>query len=102
AAVAREAESKIRTEITALLRAGQELGHVEPTLDPAEASAVLMAAADGLGLRMTFMNDFTAEEAAKALKNLVLRYLNPASTPIQIPSPTKNSAKKPIGASNDA
>jgi AcrR family transcriptional regulator len=102
AAVAREAESKIRTEITALLRAGQELGHVEPTLDPAEASAVLMAAADGLGLRMTFMNDFTAEEAGQALKNLVLRYLNPASTPIQIPSPTKNSAKKPIGASNDA
>jgi AcrR family transcriptional regulator len=102
AAVAREAESKIRTEITALLRAGQELGHVEPTLDAAEASAVLMAAADGLGLRMTFMNDFTAEEAAQALKNLVLRYLNPASTPISIPSPTKNSAQKPIGASNDA
>jgi hypothetical protein len=51
---------------------------------------------------MTFMNDFTAEEAGQALKNLVLRYLNPASTPIQIPSPTKNSAKKPIGVSNDA
>ncbi|GIU67649.1 TetR/AcrR family transcriptional regulator [Candidatus Phycosocius spiralis] len=102
AAVAREAESKIRSDITTLLQAGQELGHVEPSLDPAEASAVLMAAADGMGLRMTFMNDFTAHEAASALKKLVLRFLSPTKAPFHLtPSPI-NSVTKPIGATNDA
>lgn len=102
ATVARETEAKIRQEVAALLEVGQKSGQVEATLDPAEAAAVLMAAADGLGLRMTFMNDFSAAEAAQALKNLVLRYLNPVATPVN-PSPKKaNPAVEPFGASNDA
>jgi TetR/AcrR family transcriptional repressor of uid operon len=102
ALIAREAEERIRTEITDLLAAGQKMGHVEATLDPAEAAAVLMAAADGLGLRMAFMGDFTATEAAKALKNMVLRYLNPAATPLSFPPYTTRHTLKPVGVSNDA
>ena len=102
AAVAREAEERIRGEVTDLLIAGQALGHVEPSLDPAEAAAVLMAAADGLGLRMAFMGDFSGTEAASALKNLVLRYLHPlAMSTSPIPLPT-HVAKRPTGVSNDA
>jgi TetR/AcrR family transcriptional regulator, repressor for uid operon len=81
AAVAREAEGRIRGEVTELLRAGQAMGHVDPTLDAEEASTVLMAAADGLGLRLTFLGDYSPSAAASALKNLVLRYLNPAAAP---------------------
>jgi TetR/AcrR family transcriptional regulator, repressor for uid operon len=82
AAVAREAEGRIRAEITDLLRAGQARGHVDPTLAAEEAAAVLMAAADGLGLRLAFLGDYSAKAAASALKNLVLRYLNPAAAPL--------------------
>ncbi len=113
AAVAREAECRIRCEVADLLRAGQKMGHVDPTLDAEEAAAVLMAAADGLGLRLAFMGDYSAGAAAKALKNLVLRYLNPAAAPADVISvlhpdvrPTdilKRTPKtSPTGASNDA
>ena len=44
AAVAREAEGRIRAEVADLLRSGQAMGHVDVTLDAEEASAVLMAA----------------------------------------------------------
>jgi TetR/AcrR family transcriptional regulator, repressor for uid operon len=81
AQVAREAEGRIRAEVSDLLRAGQAMGHVDTTLDADEAAAVLMAAADGLGLRLAFMGDYSAKAAATALKNLVLRYLNPNAAP---------------------
>jgi TetR/AcrR family transcriptional regulator, repressor for uid operon len=119
AAVAREAEGRIRAEVSDLLRAGQAMGHVDTTLDAEEAAAVLMAAADGLGLRLAFMGDYSASAAASALKNLVLRYLNPAAAPtflanakapknsthisIHLPLVSKKtSTKSRSGASNDA
>jgi TetR/AcrR family transcriptional regulator, repressor for uid operon len=119
AEVAREAEGRIRAEVSDLIRAGQSMGHVDVTLDAEEAAAVLMAAADGLGLRLAFMGDYSATAAASALKNLVLRYLNPAAAPafanlpkklahstdisIHLPLlPQKTSIKNRAGASNDA
>jgi TetR/AcrR family transcriptional regulator, repressor for uid operon len=124
AEVAREAEGRIRHEVADLLRAGQAMGHVDATLDADEAAAVLMAAADGLGLRLAFMGDYSPKSAASALKNLVLRYLNPAAAPsiltnaateqpislntntifpIHIPVvPTRTPTKRRAGASNDA
>ena len=69
------------------------MGHVDPTLDAEEAAAVLMAAADGLGLRLAFMGDYSASAAASALKNLVLRYLNPAAAPQQI---SRSAGKTPV------
>lgn len=119
AAVAREAEGRIRAEVSDLLRAGQAMGHVDATLDAEEAAAVLMAAADGLGLRLAFMGDYSASAAASALKNLVLRYLNPAAAPqfaapsipktpivpfpILLPQTQKVTlSKSRSGASNDA
>lgn len=124
AQVAREAEGRIRSEVADLLRAGQSMGHVDATLDAEEAAAVLMAAADGLGLRLAFMGDYSAKSAASALKNLVLRYLNPAAAPqafgtnaimqpitsnktktfpIHLPVvPTRTPNKRRAGASNDA
>jgi TetR/AcrR family transcriptional regulator, repressor for uid operon len=119
AAVAREAEGRIRAEISSLLSAGQSMGHVDPTLEADEAAAVLMAAADGLGLRLAFLGDYSAKAAASALKNLVLRYLNPAAAPTNhahdlasnMSAFPANSRNKPIkmtpnqnraGASHDA
>ena len=119
AEVAREAECRIRAEVSDLLRSGQIMGHVDATLDSDEAAAVLMAAADGLGLRLAFMGDYSARAAASALKNLVLRYLNPAAAPLEdrqekiLPSVMASSIHIPIvpktppnksraGASNDA
>jgi TetR/AcrR family transcriptional regulator, repressor for uid operon len=115
AEVAREAEGRIRLEVADLLRAGQAMGHVDATLDADEAATVLMAAADGLGLRLTFMGDYSTKQAALALKNLVLRYLSPVSTPkfvaqtanqepiIHFPvSSPKKPNKKVSGASHDA
>ncbi len=93
AEVAREAEGRIRSEVSDLLRSGQQMGHVDATLDAEEAAAVLMAAADGLGLRLAFMGDYSAGAAAKALKNLVLRYLNPAAAP---QFATSSTPKKPV------
>lgn len=119
AEVAREAEGRIRSEVSDLLRSGQEMGHVDATLDADEAAAVLMAAADGLGLRLAFMGDYSASAAASALKNLVLRYLNPAASPSHVRPikpktsvmgvsrhipiiPIKTPPKSRAGASNDA
>lgn len=119
AEVAREAEGRIRAEVSDLLSAGQAMGHVDTTLDPNEAAAVLMAAADGLGLRLAFMGDYSAKAAASALKNLVLRYLNSAAAPqltalkqgkpakttssILLPfPPKKTTTKSRAGATNDA
>jgi TetR/AcrR family transcriptional regulator, repressor for uid operon len=119
AEVAREAEGRIRSEVASLLNSGQAMGHVDPTLDPEEAAAVLMAAADGLGLRLAFMGDYSAKAAASALKNLVLRYLNPAAAPqtfvsklalvaelptsIHLPFvPKETKTTSCAGASNDA
>jgi TetR/AcrR family transcriptional repressor of uid operon len=98
AEVAREAESRIRAEVCDLLRAGQKMGHVDNTLDAEEAAAVLMAAADGLGLRLAFMGDYSAKSAASALKNLVLRYLKPAS--VSDVKETTPSGKPKTGAAN--
>lgn len=121
AAVARDAEGRIRAEVADLLRAGQAMGHVTKTLDADEAATVLMAAADGLGLRLTFLGDYSAKAAASALKNLVLRYLNPGASPIDTdtetsigcfptPSPANTPSTNPkasppksrAGASHDA
>jgi TetR/AcrR family transcriptional regulator, repressor for uid operon len=123
AAVARDAEGRIRAEIADLLRAGQAMGHVSTTLDAEEAATVLLAAADGLGLRLTFLGDYSPKAAASALKNLVLRYLNPIASPsnldtnmstslgsFPIPSPANSQSPKPkivptksrAGASHDA
>ena len=119
AEVAREAEGRIRAEVSDLLRSGQEMGHVDATLDADEAAAVLMAAADGLGLRLAFMGDYSASAAASALKNLVVRYLNPAAAPVHVAKghkaatrldlsihlpilPQKTLSKSRSGASNDA
>jgi TetR/AcrR family transcriptional regulator, repressor for uid operon len=121
AAVARDAEGRIRAEVADLLRAGQAMGHVSKTLDADEAATVLMAAADGLGLRLTFLGDYSAKAAASALKNLVLRYLNPVASPtdtdtetsighFQTPSPANTPSTNPkalppksrAGASHDA
>lgn len=100
AAVAREAESRIRTEVTDLLRAGQAMGHVDKTLEAEEAAVVLIAAADGLGLRLAFMGDYSASAAASAVKNLVLRYLNPAAAPIEaMPHEAVNSDHLPSSQS---
>lgn len=93
AQVAREAETRIRAEVSDLVRSGQAMGHVDPTLDAEEAAAVLMAAADGLGLRLAFMGDYSAKSAASALKNLVLRYLNPAAAPLPIVVPKAHRVK---------
>jgi hypothetical protein len=49
------------------------MGHVDKTLEAEEAAVVLIAAADGLGLRLAFMGDYSASAAASAVKNLVLR-----------------------------
>jgi TetR/AcrR family transcriptional regulator, repressor for uid operon len=95
AAVARDAESRIRHEITDLIRAGQASHQVEPSLDAGEAATVLMAAADGLGLRLSVMGDYSVTSASAALKNLVLRYLKPDNAPIK-------RAASLLGASNDA
>jgi TetR/AcrR family transcriptional regulator, repressor for uid operon len=121
AAVARDAEGRIRAEVADLLRAGQAMGHVSTTLDAEEAATVLMAAADGLGLRLTFLGDYSPKAAASALKNLVLRYLNPAalpanvdansgSAPFPVPLPANTQSTPPktqppksrAGASHDA
>jgi TetR/AcrR family transcriptional regulator, repressor for uid operon len=93
AAVARDAEGRIRAEVADLLRAGQAMGHVSTTLDAGEAATVLMAAADGIGLRLTFLGDYSPKEAANALKNLVLRYLNPINSPADF-----DAQNAPVGA----
>jgi AcrR family transcriptional regulator len=77
AAIARDSEANMRDEIADLLRAGQTIGQVDGALDAEEAATVLMAAADGLGLRLTFQCDTTPKAAAKALKTLIERYLRP-------------------------
>lgn len=77
AEVAREVEHRIRDDVTSLLKHGQTIGEIDPKLDAYEAATMIMAAADGLGLRMAFMGDYSTKAAAAGLKNLVLRYLRP-------------------------
>jgi TetR/AcrR family transcriptional regulator, repressor for uid operon len=78
AEVAREAELRIRSDVANLLRTGQEIGQIDANLDADEAAAMILAAADGLGLRMAFMGNYSSKAAATGLKNLVLRYLAPS------------------------
>jgi TetR/AcrR family transcriptional regulator, repressor for uid operon len=114
AEVAREAEHRIRDDVTELLKSGQAIGQIDPDLDAHEAATMIMAAADGLGLRMTFMGDYSKKDAAAGLKNLVLRYLRPqkigddddisTSQVANLPNlPAKTSTSKPrSGAKHDA
>jgi TetR/AcrR family transcriptional regulator, repressor for uid operon len=97
AAAARETQMRLREDVAAMLRTGQAAGHVEPGLDAEQAAGLLIAAADGLGLRMVFLGDFDAAEAGAALRSLILRYLKPDSS---LPEPA--ITPPPPGASNDA
>lgn len=92
AAIARESEAGMRDDIADLLRAGQTIGQVDGSLDADEAATILMAAADGLGLRLAFLGDYTPRAAANALRSLITRYLKPAASGAQTPRPSTQSA----------
>jgi TetR/AcrR family transcriptional regulator, repressor for uid operon len=95
AEVARHTQIRLRADLASVLRAGQASGQVDSTLDADEAAGILIAATDGLGLRMVFLGDFAPKEAAAALQSLVWRYLKPgADAPGNFPPPP--------GVSNDA
>jgi TetR/AcrR family transcriptional regulator, repressor for uid operon len=80
AAIARQTEMAMVSDIESMVRAGQASGQVDPTLDAAEAATMLLAAADGLGMRMVILGGFAPEEAGKALRNFVIRYLRAPSS----------------------
>jgi TetR/AcrR family transcriptional regulator, repressor for uid operon len=77
AAIARQTEMAVVADIEAMIAAGQARGQLDPTLDAAEAATLLLAAADGLGMRMVILGGFAPEEAGRALRNFVFRYLRP-------------------------
>jgi TetR/AcrR family transcriptional regulator, repressor for uid operon len=79
AAIARQTEMAMVADIEALLRKGQASGQLDSDLDPAEAATMLLAAADGLGMRMVILGGFEPEVAGKALRNFVFRYLRAPS-----------------------
>lgn len=108
AAAARESQLRLREDVANMLRAGQAAGHVEASLDPAQTAVLLISAADGLGLRLVFLGDFSAGEAGAALRSFIMRYLKPDAVRADIcPLAAASQASSPLpdalpGASNDA
>ena len=98
AAAARETQIRLRADVAAMLRQGQAAGHVEASLDADAAAGLLIAAADGLGLRLVFLGDFNPQEAGATLRSLVYRYLKPDCRAL----PAGSGSNSPPGASNDA
>jgi TetR/AcrR family transcriptional regulator, repressor for uid operon len=81
AALARATQQGVTREVANILEIGQRAGQIDAALDPEAAAAVLLAAADGLGLRLAFVKDLSARQAADALRSLILRYLRPDGSP---------------------
>ena len=91
ATIARQTEMAMVADIETMIRAGQASGQVDPALDAAEAATMLLAAADGLGMRMVILGGFAPEEAGKALRNFVFRYLR-----APLPEPGETRERTPV------
>lgn len=102
ASLARETQERMRADIADLLRHGQAGGHVDAALDADEAATMLLAAADGVGLRLVFSPDGDPASAAAALKMLVIRYLQPAPAGLQPTTRPGGQTGRAHGASHDA
>ena len=108
AAAARESQFRLREDVASMLRAGQAAGHVEASLDPVQTAVLLISAADGLGLRLVFLGDFSTSEAGAALRSFIMRYLKPDAVradicPLAAASQASPSLPDALpGASNDA
>jgi TetR/AcrR family transcriptional regulator, repressor for uid operon len=83
AAIARQTEQAVQGEIEAMLSLAQARGQIDHSLAPAEAAMVLMAAADGLGMRMVILGGLEPKAASQALRSFVMRYLRPAAASAQ-------------------
>ena len=95
ATVARQVEADMIKEIARMLQAGQRKGDVDPTLDPCEAAGVLLAAADGLGMRLVILGGYDGEKAVSALRTLTRRYLQNPHRSTDLPVPANLSGETP-------
>ena len=78
AKILRDSNRAMRSRFAAYLRKGQDSGHVDRTLDPDLAAAVLISAIDGakaMGIRDPKLSQ---EGAHEHLKTLIVRFLKPA------------------------
>ncbi|WP_343869610.1 TetR/AcrR family transcriptional regulator [Dactylosporangium roseum] len=73
-------EAQFRDVLAEALRAGQEAGYVDPSVDRDTTVFLLTALLDGIAGRATFSRDLDKKRLAKGLEHLINRWLsNPAA-----------------------
>jgi AcrR family transcriptional regulator len=77
AAPLRASDVQSVTIITSAVRAAQQRGEIEATLDPEIVTDTLFAALEGIGLRRAFRRDINTEAAVSQFRALAERYLEP-------------------------
>lgn len=75
ALAARDAETLV--QLTASIAAAARSGTIYPALSPAEAAETLLAALDGIGLRLAMRRERSVAEAAGRFRSLALHILKP-------------------------
>jgi TetR/AcrR family transcriptional regulator, repressor for uid operon len=88
----RDRDRPICELIAGLLRRGQQLGQVDPDLNPQPVASVLMAAVQGLTMRMVNGLGSNADRDADAMKLMISRFLEPR--PVSRMRPEKKCAPK--------
>lgn len=73
---ANRAYQDLNAHMVMIFKTAQDAGYIDEDLDLVEAASMVMAAVDGLVLRMAFCADIEMETTSLWLKNLVRRYLN--------------------------
>jgi TetR/AcrR family transcriptional repressor of uid operon len=77
AAIVRRHNAAITEICTQAIKRAQAVRQVDPDLDAAAAAAVLVAAADGLNLRLAVIPGLDAPACLNAFKQMLMRFLAP-------------------------
>lgn len=72
------ADSQSVRVLAGAIRAAQQQGGADATLDPEIAASTLFAAIEGIGLRRSFLRDANTEAALSQFRALAQRYLSPS------------------------
>jgi AcrR family transcriptional regulator len=86
-----EADRELRVRVAAIIRAGQERGEIDPTLDPGRVARLMPALIDGLGLRFGFLREGEMSEMIDDFRDFITRYLRTQSHPH--PNPRRKASR---------